>query len=189
MKYLFSDVETSGLDPTKHAIIQLSGIIEIDDVVVEEFDFKMQPFPGQLLSNESLSINGVTVDQLKTFPKPKDVYNQIIGKFNKYIDRYNKEDKFIFVGYNSNFDDSFLRQFFKNCGDDYYSSYIWWPTVDVAPFAMEFLKEYRHKFPNFKLATIAKALEIEVDDTKTHNAMYDTQLTRKIYRKLILGVD
>lgn len=189
MKYLFCDLETSGLDPSRHAVIQLAGLIDIDGEVVEEFDFRMQPFPGQTLSNESLEINGVTLEQMKKFPKPMVVYNELMAVFNKHVSRFDKTDKFFLVGYNSNFDDTFLRQYFKNCGDDFYGSFIWWPTIDIAPFAMEFLKEERAKFPDFKLGTVASAIGIEVDRTKTHNALYDSHLARKIYRKMILGVD
>jgi len=39
MKLLFLDVETTGVDNSKNGIIQLSGIIEIDGVIKEEFNF------------------------------------------------------------------------------------------------------------------------------------------------------
>lgn len=188
MKYLFCDVETSGLDPSRHAVIQLAGLIDIDGEVVEEFDFRMQPFPGQTLSNESLELNGITLEQMKKFPKPMVVYNELMTVFNKHVSRFDKTDKFFLVGYNSNFDDTFIRQFFKNCGDDFYGSFIWWPTIDVACGAMEFLKEERHLFPNFKLATVAKTLGIDVDVSRLHEALYDSQLTRQLYRKIYLGI-
>jgi DNA polymerase-3 subunit epsilon len=187
IKTLFCDVETTGLDPSRHAVIQLAGLIDIDGEVVEEFDFKLQPFPGQLLSQESLDINRVTKEEMKTFLQPMAAYIEITKLFNKYVSRFDKSDKFFLVGYNSTFDDSFLRAFFKNCGDEYYGSYIWWPTIDIAPFAVEFFKEERSKFPDFKLSTVCKAFGIEVDDTETHNALYDSKLTRKVYRKIILG--
>lgn len=37
------------------------------------------------------------------------------------------------------------------------------------------------KRANFKLATVSKALGIEVDDSKLHDAEYDILLTRQIY--------
>lgn len=189
MKYIFCDLETSGLDPSKHAVLQIAGLIDIDGEIVDEFNLHIQPFEGQTLSKESLEVNNFTFDGLRTFKKPMDAYNSLMNKFNKHVDRFNKNDKFFLVGYNSNFDDTFLRQFFKNCGDDFYGSFIWWPTIDVAAFAAEFLKEERHKFPNFKLTTVAKAFGIEVDEKEAHDALYDSHLARKIYRKMILGID
>jgi DNA polymerase III epsilon subunit-like protein len=50
MKYIFLDTETTGTDPVKNGIIQLSGIIVVPDVLAdgaeEKFDLKMQPFPA-----------------------------------------------------------------------------------------------------------------------------------------------
>ena len=37
--------------------------------------------------------------------------------------------------------------------------------------------EQRHEMRNFKLATVAKVLCIEVDDSKLHDAEYDILLT------------
>jgi len=189
MKYLFCDTETSGIDPSKHGIIQIAGLIDIDGEIKESFDIKIQPFPNQLISKESMKINGLTVEDLKTFHKPQEGYALLTEIFSKYISKFDKTDKFFFVGYNSNFDDSFLRQFFINSGDEYYGSWIWCPTIDVSSFAMEFLKEERSKFPNFKLVTVAKAFGIPVDESRLHEAVYDSILTRSIYRKMILGID
>ena len=71
MKTIYIDLETTGLDPNENAIVQLSGMIEIDGEVKESFDFKMQPFEGQIVTEESLVINGLTVETIKTYPKPK----------------------------------------------------------------------------------------------------------------------
>jgi DNA polymerase III alpha subunit (gram-positive type) len=35
--------------------------------------------------------------------------------------------------------------------------------------------------PNFQLATVAKTLGIEVNDTKLHDGKYDADLTEKIF--------
>ena len=189
VKYLFCDTETSGIDPSKHGVIQISGLIDIDGEVQETFDIKVQPFKNQLISKESMKINGVTVEDLQNHLLPQEGYDSLIKIFSKYVSKFDKTDKFFLVGYNSNFDDTFLRKFFSNCGDEYYGSWIWWPSIDVATFAAEFLKEERSKFPNFKLSTVAKALGIVVDETKLHEALYDSILTRSIYRKTILGLD
>jgi DNA polymerase-3 subunit epsilon len=189
MKYIFCDTETSGLDPSKHALIQIAGLIDIDGEIKESFDIRMQPFKNQFLSKESLKVNGLTFEDISKYVKPQEGYNQFIEILSKYVSKFDKSDKFFFVGFNSSFDDTFLRQFFVNCEDQYYGSWFWWPTIDVATFAMEFLKEERSKFPNFKLATVAKSLGIDVDESRLHEALYDSILTRSIYRKIVLGMD
>lgn len=188
MKLLYLDLETTGLDPKENGIIQISGIIEIDGCEKEIFDFRVQPFPGQIVTTEALEINNLAMEELKGYPKPKEVHKQFSDLLCTYINRYDKEDKFFLVGYNTaGFDDEFLRAFYKNAGDQYYGSMIWWPSIDVAILAMNVIKENRHKFPNFKLATVAKILGIEVDETRLHDALYDIHLTRDLYRLLQQG--
>lgn len=38
--------------------------------------------------------------------------------------------------------------------------------------------------PNFQLPTVAKELGIEIDENRTHNALYDISITVKIYDEL-----
>lgn len=46
------------------------------------------------------------------------------------------------------------------------------------------LAEQRPDMPDFKLATVAKWMGIEVDEAKLHDATYDLILTRGIYERL-----
>jgi DNA polymerase-3 subunit epsilon len=48
--------------------------------------------------------------------------------------------------------------------------------------ASEHLAEMRVGMENFKLMTTARALGIEIDESKLHDAEYDIELTRNIYR-------
>jgi DNA polymerase-3 subunit epsilon len=100
----------------------------------------------------------------------------------KYCDKFNKGDKFFLVGYNNKgFDNDFLRNFFKQNGDNYFGSWFWADSIDVMVLAANYLKDERHKLENFQLRTVAKYLDIKVDETKLHDAMYDIYLTRAIY--------
>ena len=185
MKTIYIDLETTGLDPNENAIVQLSGMIEIDGEVKESFDFKMQPFEGQIVTEESLVINGLTVETIKTYPKPKEVYKQFSDLLCSYVNRFDKTDKFVIVGYNnSKFDDNFLRTFFENSGDKFYGSMFWWPSIDVAILAMNLVKEHRSKFENFKLQTVAAFFGIDIEEDKLHDALYDVYLTREIFKKI-----
>lgn len=185
MKQIFLDVETAGLDKTKHTIIQLSGLIEIDGEVVEEFDWKIKPFPGTFVSKPSLQINNISFEDLKTFPPPEEIYQKFVTLLSKYADKYCREDKFFLIGYNSKFDEEFLRNFFERNGDEYFSSWFWWPSIDVAQIAALLLKEERHKFQNFKLETLARHFGI-FPEGEFHNSLSDSKVTRSLY-KILLG--
>jgi DNA polymerase-3 subunit epsilon len=48
--------------------------------------------------------------------------------------------------------------------------------------ASEYLLEKRVAMENFKLMTVARAVGIEIDESKLHDAQYDIELTRTIYK-------
>ena len=48
--------------------------------------------------------------------------------------------------------------------------------------ASEYLLEKRVAMPNFKLMSVARAVGIEIDESRLHDAQYDIELTRTIYK-------
>ncbi len=185
MKTIFFDTETSGTDDKKNGILQLAGEIELDGNVFENFDYKMKPFPDQIIEDSALESNGFTRKQIEGFADPFDCSVQFIRMLNKYVDRFDKSDKFTLVGYNSRFDDGFLREWFINCHEKYYGAYFHWPAIDVSNMVAVKYRKVRSHFPNFKLMTVAKILKIDVDESKAHDAVYDTAVTKAIYQKCL----
>ena len=132
-KLLFLDTETTGLDPKRHDVIQIAGVIEDTCRTFEpvQFEINMQPFDYESISKEALAANNTTIEQLQTYQTPKEGIKQLIGIFDKFIDRYNKEDKFVVVGYRTQFDVDFLRETFAKAGEKYFGSYISGYSIDV----------------------------------------------------------
>lgn len=58
MKLLFFDLETTGVNPGKNGIHQISGEIVIDGVSKEQFDFHVQPNPKAIIEEEALKVAG-----------------------------------------------------------------------------------------------------------------------------------
>ncbi|MCX4294728.1 MAG: 3'-5' exonuclease, partial [Prevotella sp.] len=113
MKALFFDLETTGTYPGKHGIHQMSGMIVIDGVIKEKFDYKVRPNPKAEILDEALAVAGVTREQILAYPPMEEIYRQFVDLLAKYVDRYNKKDKFFLVGYNNaSFDNQFLRGWF-----------------------------------------------------------------------------
>ena len=181
MKELFIDVETTGLDENKNAIHQISGAVVIDGVEMETFDFNVRPFKGAIINKQALNVGGVTMDQLRSYPEARSVYLEFIKILDRYVSKYDSKDKFFFFAYNAAFDNKFVRAFFLQNGDKYFGSYFWSGTIDVMVLALEYLKKSRHLMNNFKLMTVAKFLQIEVDETKAHDSLYDIVITKKVY--------
>jgi DNA polymerase-3 subunit epsilon len=181
MTNVFLDTETTGTDPVKNGIIQLSGIIVVDGNE-ETFDLKMKPFPADEIDDRALQVTGTTREELEARTMLGfDGYREFLRLLGRHIDKFDKHDKAYMIGYNVGFDDQFLRAWFKKAGDTYFGSWFWWPPIDVAVLAAMKLRDRRHELPDFKQGTVAKALGIEVDDTRLHDALYDIGICRKIF--------
>lgn len=187
---IFYDTETTGTNHKKHSIIQLSGIVEIDNQVVDTFDYLMAPHPKAEIDAEALQTNGRTEEEIRSFPLYTLVFQQFKEKvLRKYINQYNPKEKALLIGYNNRgFDDFFLRYLFELCGDNFIGSFFWNDTVDVLCLASQYFHPIRHCLPSFKLKRIATELGIELDKDKLHDGLYDAELTRRIYRR-ILGLE
>ena len=154
---------------------------------VEPFNFKVQPFPGDEITDKALSVSGTTREQIATYKEHQNVYWDLSDKFDDAVDKYKKTDKMFFVGFNAIFDMNFMFNWFEKCGDAYFGSYFFYPPIDVAVLAGHALMDRRAQMKDFKLATVAQELDIRIDKTRLHDAMYDIELTRDIYRTLFMS--
>jgi len=182
MKLLFLDTETTGVDNTKNGIIQIAGIVEIDGAVKEEFNMMCRPFPGQAVSPDALKVTGKTMDEIRAYPEPQAAYRDLVAILDRYIDRYDKTDKFYMVGQNTKFDYDFLTAWFKNNGNPYFYAYVAYHLIDVIQATALFTVAGQFKLENMKLATVAKHFGIPL---KAHDAMEDIRATRAIFYRYV----
>lgn len=98
MKLLFFDLETTGTNPGRNGIHQISGQVVIDGIVKESFDFHVQPNPKAAIEDEALAVAGVTREQIAKYPAMGTVYRQFVAMLGKYVDKYNSKDKFFWLG-------------------------------------------------------------------------------------------
>lgn len=184
MKLLFFDVETTGLNHATCAIHQLSGLVVVNGEKKESFNYLIKPHEGAEISEDALNVSGLNKSIISLHPSGQEQYAAFVRLLSRYINRYDKTDKFYLVGFNSrSFDEPFLRAFF-NRHDGYYGSYFWQVGFDVMVLSAEHLKHDLPTMPNFKLATVATQLGIAVDKSRLHDAMYDVDLTYSIYQVL-----
>ena len=181
-KIAWIDGETTGLDPLQNDLLTFSVIIEIDGQIKEKINLEMQPFNYKSITDEALRINGISIEQIKKFPTPHEAHKKLVALFEKYVDRYNKTDKFIPAGYNVSFDVDFLFKLFQKCGDPYCGSYIDYHKLDIASLVLFFKIQGLFDFDGFKLSEVCKALDI---DLNAHKSTDDIIATRKVYHILM----
>lgn len=186
-KIIFLDTETTGLDPKVNGMHQLAGDIVIDGVVVDRFDYKINPFKGCEVSSEALAVSNTrSLDFLK-YHKEYQVSFMFSDLLNKHLDYKNKKDKFFLAGWRlPEFDVKFLQAFFERNSllKEVFNSYFWSSPIDVKTLATQYLIEQRPEMPHFHLVYVAKYLGVEVDESQLHSAAYDAYLCRMVYETL-----
>jgi len=184
MKKIWIDLETTGLDPIKHGVIQIAGIIEVGDEKVEEFDFPCQPLKGDKITRKALEINNIDYKALEERIPPAETMASLLDVLKKYIDPYHKKDKFTMLGYNAKFDYDFLRKWFEKQDYSFFGSFIFFPPVDIMNLAAFIAGPERPSFKNFQLSTVAEHYGVKSQIDNLHDAAYDIELTRDLFYKL-----
>ena len=181
MKILYVDCETTGLNAYKNGIIQLAGIIEINNKQMVEFDIKMKPFKDDIIEEKALQVSGITEKDIEKFQSAESGYNKIIQIFDTYINKYDKNDKFIICGYNVKFDVDFLKQFFIKNGNKFLFSYF--GGIKDLFLVIRYLSSLgKIQTKNKQLGTVCEHFGIELKDA--HNAMADIIATKKLAEKI-----
>lgn len=192
MKFIFIDTETSGFDSKKNALIQVGGIVDIDGEIKEEFNFKLRPYGGEEWLESAYETNHISQEMAETFDDPSECFTNFKGILDKYINRYDKQDKAFFTAYNANFDTDFVRAWFvkeattardAQFGNGF-GNYFWVPSLDVMQVALIRTLKSRDQFQNFQLGTVCQMLGVEFNPEDAHDALYDIRKTRELFYAL-----
>jgi len=184
-KILWFDVETTGLDAARNDIIQLAYIIEINGDIFEKGNIFMQPFEYGTISREALEVTSLTIEKIKTFKAPAVAYEEFVKVLEKYINRFDKDDKFYIGGFNVNFDYNFLNEWFKKNGADKFAfgSFFNHKLIDPLQFyrILDFINIINSPIKNNKLETLSNKYGIDIN---AHDALSDITATRNLFNKL-----
>ena len=184
-KIIFIDTETGGVNAEKSALIQLSGIIEVDGTEKEKFNFYIKLFENSEVNEKALEVQGRTLEELGTekYIDESIIYKKFLEILDKYIDKYDKNDKFIVAGYNVKFDIDILKALFERNNNKFLFSYFNSSMLD--PLYSVRLLQVAGMLPvleNNKLETWCKYFNIEL---KAHDSLQDITATKKLIEKLI----
>jgi len=179
-KIFWFDTESSGINAKTNAVLQLAGLIEIDDSIKKEIYLKMKPIQSDIIDPKALEMNHITLSEIEKYPETKVSILELKKILRYYVNPYTKTDKYIAAGYNIGFDMDMLRATFSKVGDAYFGSWFFWPKIDVQTLvAYKISKGLR--LPNYQLGTVCKHYSIEIN---AHNPTSDIKATRNLYRLL-----
>ena len=182
----FIDVETTGVDENLNEIHQLVTVIaDHEGKYIAHQELKIRPDNPDRVEQSALDVCNMTIDDLLANPlSQKEAFAEFTAFLQKHVDRFDKSDKLQFVAYNSDFDERFIRGFYRSNNDNYYGSYFYNPSICVMKFAAFYVADIRSTFANFKLQTVCRSFGIEFDEEAAHDALYDVKKTIHLYRHL-----
>lgn len=189
MLKIFYDLETTGTDVRKHSIHQIALIVEVDGEEVEKMEIRTAPHPKAQIDPKALKTSKVTEEQIRAYQPMEQGYRQFMQLVRKYVDPYDKKTRAHLVGYNNRrFDDDFLLAWMQQNGCENPMVWFWTDSIDVLVLASQYLLDRRVEMKSFRLRRVAITLGLDVEDEDLHNAVYDVELTRQIYR-IVTGLD
>lgn len=166
-KIIFLDLETTGFSPQTCDIIEIGAWLFEDGVAVEKFSRRIKPEKYVPIAVQKLT--GITNEMLAEC----ETIDHVLPEFVDFC-----ADEAI-AGYNVDFDYRFLTYKSKLLGYDF--------TLGGRRLGLDVLSMAKAYFPNLsnhKLVTVAKHLEIPLEDGNLHTASYDAYITKLVYDRM-----
>lgn len=180
-KVLWIDLETTGLDPEKHGVIQIACVYEENKQVVSKINIQTNIFDGDLIDPRAMDVNKVFEEDMKRFAHPSEAFKDLITFLERHVNKLDYNDRMYLAGYNVGFDINFLKKWFEKNKNYNFNKYFYRKHIDVMQ-AVIFLSYYNFIHPeNHRLTTLCEYYDIYLD---AHDAMSDILATRELSNKL-----
>jgi len=189
----FIDTETGDNVAWNCALLQVAFVLYDTEKkkFISKFCTNVKPFPSDPEPKQgALDVNRITVEDIETFKDPVTVQKMIIEELGKYIDKYNKKDKALFIAYNSAFDHKVMMEYWKKCMEETgdkrtrLGSFFHLAQVDLMGLCAQHMKEIWGDMESHSQLAVANELGIEVKEEELHDALADVKLMLKIYKKI-----
>ena len=171
---VFIDVETTGLDPLKHEMLEVGAVVAHPDVdVVDVFSAKIKPMRIESAHPRALEVNGYTEE---AWADAKPLF-EVLPSFLAFVKGA------VIGGHNVRFDAGFVNAAVAQLGLDLRIDYH---LVDTCTLAYEHLVP--HGLKSMSLANVCKFIGIPPEDA-THRALAGAQKSMDVYRALTRATD
>lgn len=172
----FVDIETTGLDPDRHEIIELAVVLvrQTGDEgkefeILEELEFKVKPERIQDADPQSLKVNG--------YDPSAWIFANTLDEAIKAFSEKTKDA--IFVAHNLTFDYAFIEKAFKKTG---VPNLMFYPKIDTISVAFAKL----HANPRIDKFRLQKLCEyFGIQNERAHSALADTRALFEVYKRLM----
>ncbi len=172
-KFVALDIETTGLDFTKHEIIEIGCVLFCFDSkkkifkVEDEFDIKIKPEHIELADKTSLKINKYRAEDWEGAPTLSHALKTIAKKI----------DGRVMVAHNAVFDYAFLEKAFR---ESHIKNTLHYHVFDTL--SMAFLAIQGSDATQLSLRALCEHFTIE--NKKAHTALSDARATYELFVKL-----
>ncbi|PIS12243.1 3'-5' exonuclease [candidate division WWE3 bacterium CG09_land_8_20_14_0_10_47_33] len=168
---LFIDLETTGLDPTRHEIIEIGAILVSGKTlkIEKEYQTRVKPEHPETADKKALKLSGLSPTSWK---KAKPLI-QVLKELNKLAPGA------MLVGHNITFDWTFLEIAYRNAGISWTFDYH---RLDVLSIAYAYALN-DPKIKRLRLQALAEHFSIK--GGKKHRALGDARTAYKIFLKLV----
>lgn len=174
------DVETGGLDAEKNALLELAAMVVHCDsdgkLVIQEkyFTSHVTPFPGAIIEEKALQINGIIPDHPFRMAQDEEVVITKLDEFTREaLQKYNCR-RAVLVGHNAHFDLGFVNAARARCNKLAKNPFHLFTCFDTATLGGAALGKT-------VLAKALRAANIPQDKSKAHSALYDTHCTAQLF--------
>ena len=181
------DLETGGFNPKTNAILEIAATLISKNEntqlleVGETYRYHIDPFEGLVVEQESLDFTKINLNHpLRNAITEKDALDELFKIINTERTA-NGCSRAILIGHNAHFDHSFLTEAISR-NNLKKSPFHPFSVLDTVTLGALHTKQT-------VLARICDVLKIDYDSKQAHSAAYDSDITAKVFCKIINEFD
>jgi DNA polymerase III epsilon subunit-like protein len=182
MQHVILDVETGGLDPTRHSILSIGMLktsLHFKELRSIQVNVRHSPF---VVDAQALDAKGIDLRSASAWDTPDQAKHKI-SKFlgvTSDVEKPNHKNETMYklVGVNVTLYIQFLQRFL---GDDVYRKIFDTRPIEITSDYLLLQKTGVVPTPkNYRLEGMLDALGIKYDTTKQHDSLYDVEIARQL---------
>lgn len=181
------DLETGGFDPKTNAILEIAATLIVKNEGTQLLDvgktyrYHIEPYEGLVVEQESLDFTKINLNHpLRNAIAEKDALKELFKIINTERTA-NGCSRAILIGHNAHFDHSFLTEAVSR-NNIKKSPFHPFSVLDTVTLGALHTKQT-------VLARICDVLNIDYDSKEAHSAAYDSDITAKVFCKIVNEFD